>query len=76
MLVLLFGEALELALALASVPCPRLKLSGKEEMREEILRAARRRLPSEFVFVFVLVLILMFAFAFASELALELGDDM
>jgi hypothetical protein len=67
-LLLLFGEALELALA--SVPCPRLKLSGKEEMREEILRAARRRLPSEFVFVFVLM------FAFASELALELGDDM
>jgi hypothetical protein len=64
MLVLLFGEALELA----SVPCPRLKLSGKEEMREEILRAARRRLPSEFVFVLM--------FAFASELALELGDDM
>jgi len=69
-LLLLFGEALELALA--SVPCPRLKLSGKEEMREEILRAARRRLPSEFVFVLVLILM----FAFASELALELGDDM
>lgn len=66
MLVLLFGEAFELA----SVPCPRLKLSGKDEMREEILRAARRRLPSEFVFVLILM------FAFASELALELGDDM
>ena len=66
--LLLFGEAF----AFESVPCPRLKLSGKDEMREEILRAARRRLPSEFV----LVLMFMFVFAFASELALELGDDM